>query len=90
MAIFNNSRYMGQTVMTIPTAEGNQAVVFGAPNSMPPTFVYYTVVQGDRFDLIAEKLFGVPDYWWKIASANPEIFYPDMLIAGSIIRLPAS
>ena len=48
-----------------------------------------TVIQGDRLDSIANKVYGVPDYWWKIANANPEIFYPEVLATGSVIRIPA-
>jgi nucleoid-associated protein YgaU len=86
------SRYMGQPVVTVPIdAQGDTAaVVFGGPPAPgPTTFVYYTVKAGDRLDSIAFKLYGVADYWWKIANANPEIFYPDSLLVGSIIRLPA-
>jgi nucleoid-associated protein YgaU len=90
--IVSGSRYMGQPVITIPVdAEGDTAVaVFGPTPVFPATFVYYTVVQGDRLDSIANALYGIPDYWWKIANANPEIFYPDNLVVGSIIRIPAS
>jgi len=47
-------------------------------------------VDGDRFDVISYKVYGLPDYWWRIANANPEIFYPDLLVTGSIIRIPTS
>lgn len=88
--IVNGSRYMGQPVLTVPTAGGNSVAVFGPPQAGPNTFVYYTVVEGDRFDLIAFKVYGLSDYWWKIADANPEIFYPDNLVVGSILRLPSA
>lgn len=89
--ILTGSRYMGQSVVTVGTAtEGNKASVFGPPGATPVSFTYYTVVEGDRFDLIANRVYGVPDYWWRIANANPEVFYPDMLVAGSIIRIPSS
>ena len=90
--IINGSRYMGQPVLMVPIdAEGDSTTaVFGPPPAFPSTFVYYTVVQGDRMDTIANNLYGVPDYWWMIANANPEIFYPDDLVVGSIIRIPAS
>jgi nucleoid-associated protein YgaU len=84
------SRYYGQPVMTVNTAEGTSVAVFGPPVSGPNTFVYYTVQQGDRMDTIAYAVYGVPDYWWKIADSNPEIFYPDGLTPGSVIRIPAT
>jgi len=90
--IVAGSRYMGQPVLTVPVdAAGDKAVaVYGPPPTYPATFVYYTVCEGDRMDTLANELYGIPDYWWKIADANPEIFYPDQLMVGSIIRIPAS
>lgn len=90
--IVQGSRYMGQPVVTVPIDDqGDTAVaVFGPPATGPSAYAYYTVVAGDRFDLISFKVYGIPDYWWKIANANPEIFYPDFLVVGSIIRIPTS
>lgn len=90
--IVNGSRYMGQPVVSVPIdAQGDSAVaVFGPPAVGPATFYYHTVVAGDRMDTLANQLYGIPDLWWKIANANPEIFYPDSLVVGSIIRIPAS
>lgn len=87
--ILTGSRYMGQPVVSVPTAtQGMVATVFGASSPGLPRFQLYTVVTGDRLDTIAARVYGVPDYWWKIANANPEIFYPDNLVTGSIIRIP--
>lgn len=88
--IVTGSRYMGQPVVPVQTSAGAAVAVYGPPPSGPAGFFYYTVVAGDRFDLIADKLYGVPQYWWKIANANPEVFYPDSLVVGSIIRIPAA
>lgn len=87
--IVTGSRYMGQPVVPVPTSSGIKTAIYGRPPSGPAAFYYYTVMTGDRFDLIASKLYGVPEFWWKIANANPEIFYPDDLVAGSLIRVPA-
>jgi hypothetical protein len=90
--IVSGSRYAGQPVVSVPTdaAGDTDIAVFGPTPTLPATFAYYTVVQGDRLDIIANNLYGVPDYWWRIANANPEIFYPDDLVVGSIIRIPSS
>lgn len=88
--ILNGSRYMGQPVLTVPTASaGNNVAVFGPAPTGIGGFTYYTVVQGDRLDVIAAKVYGLANYWWRLADANPEIFYPDNLVVGSIIRIPA-
>lgn len=88
--ITTGSRYFGQPVVSVPTADqGMVSALYGPPSSAFGNFSYYTVVAGDRFDTIAAMIYGVADYWWKIANANPEVFYPDVLVVGSIIRIPA-
>jgi nucleoid-associated protein YgaU len=86
------SRYFGQPVVMVPTdtAGDMTKTVFGPPPTGPVNFAYYTVVAGDRFDTISFKVYGDPGFWWKIANANPEIFYPDYLVTGAIIRIPTS
>ena len=90
--IVNGSRYMGQPVMTVPTdiLGDTAACVFGPIPETPAKFVYYTVIQGDRMDKLAFELYGQSELWWKIADANPEVFYPGNLVVGSIIRIPSS
>lgn len=81
---------MGHPVLTVPTAsQGNSVAVFGSPPPSISSFTYYTVGQGERFDTIAAMLYGQPTLWWRIADANPEVWYPDNLVAGSIIRIPS-
>ena len=88
--ILVGSRYMGQPVLTVPTAAlGNCVAVFGPSPGVVSAFTYYTVGQGERFDTIAAMIYGQPTLWWRIADANPEVWYPDNLVAGSIIRIPS-
>jgi hypothetical protein len=90
MPVLLNSRYMGQPVVSVPTDDlgGTASAVFGPPLPAITNFSYYVVQQGDRFDSISNTVYGLPDYWWQIAYANPEVFYPDSLTIGSIIRIP--
>ena len=104
--ILTGSRYMGQPVVTVPTppltvgiwsgqnivdiTKTTAVAVFGPEPTGPAAFSHYTVVDGDRYDLISFKVYGMPDYWWKIANANPETFYPDYLVTGAILRIPTS
>jgi nucleoid-associated protein YgaU len=92
MTIVLGSRYMGQPVTVVPVdAQGDTAAaVFGPPPTTSPNFSYYTVNEGDRFDTLSYQVYGLPDYWWRIANANPEVFYPDYLVVGSIIRIPST
>jgi hypothetical protein len=36
-------------------------------------YSYYTVVNGDRLDVISNKLYGTTDYYWTIALLNKDI-----------------
>jgi len=36
-------------------------------------YSYYTVSNGDRLDVISEKLYGTPDYYWTIILLNKDI-----------------
>lgn len=72
-----NSRYNAVALLTRPGADGRQvayvarrfigAAVAGV---VPQT---YTIVGGDRLDLIANRFIGDPEQWWKIADANPTL-----------------
>ena len=52
------------------------------------TYRYRTAQLGDRFDIIAAKEYGNSLLWWVLARANPEIFYPDDIPPGAVIRIP--
>ena len=53
----------------------------------PPEFREYTVRDGDRMDLIAQREYGSTRYWTAIARANP-LLDPNRLRPGRVIRLP--
>jgi nucleoid-associated protein YgaU len=91
MTIFTGSRYAGQAVVSVPVnaAGATSRTVYGPKATFPARFTYYMTKLGDRYDLIANQVYGRPDLWWQIADANPEIFFPDDLISGAIIRIPA-
>jgi nucleoid-associated protein YgaU len=71
------SRYQGASVrqMTGPTGV---PVTYLAPRIVPKATIYnstqsYTVVQGDRLDLLASRFLGDPALFWMIADANGAI-----------------
>lgn len=77
-------------VVRVTTAKGiTKTVVFGDVPARPKNYTYYTIQAGDRFEIIAFKTLGDPRLWWKIANANPEVFYPEQLQTGAVIRIPA-
>jgi hypothetical protein len=51
-------------------------------------FFYYSWVAGDRIDVIAHKILGSSDFWYKIMDVNPEIIDPMNIEPGTVIRVP--
>ena len=87
--IFTNSRYVNSPVLLVEGSDGvSRPTVYRNSVGLPNSFLHYQVVYGDRMDLLAFRFFGDPTLWWVIADANPEVFYPDALIMGSIVRIP--
>jgi nucleoid-associated protein YgaU len=86
------SRYYGATVNIFTGPDGTQ-IPYLARRLLPDPASFtaiseYTVVAGDRPDLIAFRLLGDPGQWWQIADANP-VFDPRELTAapGQKIRI---
>lgn len=89
--IYEGSRYENETVVRILDAVGvSQPAIYIHEDIDAAVFRYqvYTVHQGDRLDNIAYGYFGDPEFWWVIARANPEVFYPDDLTEGTNLRIP--
>jgi len=51
---------------------------------------YYVIsTTGDRFDLLSQQFYKSTDYWWAIASANPNVRKDTLNIEpGLQIRIP--
>lgn len=49
----------------------------------------YTIVEGDRLDLLAQRFLNDASLWWIIAYING-IFNPFNLTAGEVINVPIS
>jgi len=88
--ILTTSRYAMSPLVAIPTTpDGRSTVaVFGPPRTVPMSYGYYRIKDGDRFDSLAQQFYGRPDRWWILADANPEVFYPGNLQPGAIIKVP--
>ena len=90
MTIFAGSRYSTASIILAPQPNGKSLpTVFASKRSLIAKFVYYRVGIGDRFDTIAARFLGDPLKWWMIADYNPQIFYPEELQPGSILRIPS-
>lgn len=85
------SRYQDSTIVYVTTLSGQlrpavYANRFGLIRSL--TFRYRTAVDGDRYDIIANREYGDARLWWVLARANPEVFYPEEIPVGAVLRIP--
>lgn len=89
--IFIDSRYEKASVVPIADASGRYraTIVPCCSPQVPDDFTLHRVVDGERLDMLAAGAYGDPEMWWRIADANPEVFYPDDIPAGTLLRIPA-
>lgn len=89
--ILEGSRYSQARIARVTLAGGAfQWAVLNErrATSTTVTYRYLTSIIGDRFDMMAAREYGDPGLWWILARANPEIFYPDEIPPGAVIRIP--
>lgn len=88
--IYEGSRYEFSDVERLVDTKGTaRPTVFAAPTDELINFSSYTVRQGDRIDLLADRFLGDAELWWKIADANPEWMFWDYLADGLTLRIPS-
>lgn len=88
------SRYADLDVATHVTADGRH-IAYTRRRFLPraddlTVLVEVTVVEGDRLDLIAARLLGDPEQFWRICDAN-DAMDPAELTAepGTVVRVAA-
>lgn len=89
--IYEGSRYENETVIRVIDWQGlANPAIYVRPNIDAASFPYqiYMVQQGDRLDNLAYAFYNNPELWFEIARANPEVFYPDDLPEGTLLRIP--
>lgn len=70
----SNSRYSTIQTATLTTSDGKTVVYLQrrwVPS--PDTFAFlqeYTVLQGDRLDILAARLIGDPEVFWQLCDSN--------------------
>lgn len=95
-----NSRYVGIPTATLVAADGT-AIAYVQRRFLPQPgqlaqLQQYSVVQGDRLDVLAAKFLGDPTLFWRICDANgamrPEdlILLPPQLISSSQTPAPGA
>lgn len=87
--IFVGSRYDGASIVSVLGSDGMyHPTVFRTIPSGTIQYNTYVVTEGTSFSDLAFKFYQDPSLWWRIADANPEVFYPDSITPGSVIRVP--
>lgn len=86
MSFPSNSRYAGVEVVLYAGAVPYLRRRF-CPQ--PEATLYeYTVVEGDRRDLLAARHLGDPELWWQLADANGIIDPRRLDEPGRVLRIP--
>jgi hypothetical protein len=84
----SNSRYVGVDVLLYADDVSYLRRRF-CPR--PEATLYeYTVIQGDRRDLLAARHLGDPELWWRLADVNGIIDPRDLDETGRVLRLPGA
>ena len=88
--IYSDSRYADGNIFMAADSRKNvyQITVYRKFPTLNSEFFLYEWVQGDRPDIVAHKLLGSSDFWWKILDVNPEIHNPLRIPVGTTIRIP--
>lgn len=77
MSYFSNFRKKDFTIDGIGTVQltniAMYSKMFAKLADDVTLYSYYTFVNGDRLDVISEKLYGTPEYYWTFILINPEI-----------------
>lgn len=89
--IFLDSRYATGKIFKAYNSYKQQydLTVFRKYPNVLTEVIYYEWVDGDRIDLVSERFFADPEYWWQILDANPAIHNPFDIAPGTILRIPS-
>lgn len=95
MTVSQGSRYAAANQNTVLAAtdafpsRGNIVTMYVPPLLFKHIgYSRYQIQQGDTFWKLAAQHLGGSSEWWRIADLNPQVFYPDDLTPGMIIRMP--
>lgn len=87
MTVYQGSRYENNSVVPILVADQWRPTVFrGNPPSRAPSREVL-VLDHENMQQLAHRVYGNSELWWLIADANPQILYPDVIPAGTVLRI---
>ena len=87
------SRYYTLETATITNSEGSVTAYkrrrFLPPGEAMPLLVEVTVTQGDRLDLITNRILGDPQQFWRVCDANNAMNPTDLTVElARVLRVP--
>lgn len=91
MTVYVGSRYEDDPIDRVLSSEGEfEPTIYHRPPPLAQLFRFavYTTGYGERLDLLAARFYDDPELSWVIANANPEVFYPDQIPVGTVLRIP--
>lgn len=91
MTIFVGSRYEYEPVdRVLGRDQQYHAALFRVPGPTLTEFTFrsYVVEEGDRLDVLAHHFYDDPEKWWLICEGNTDLFDFDLLIPGTVLRIP--
>jgi hypothetical protein len=88
--IYADSRYAnGRIFKALDSRSGKaQITVLRSYPNLESGYYTMTWQEGDRIDVIAQKVYASSDKWHYIMDYNPEIVDPNGIAPGTILRLP--
>lgn len=89
--IYSDSRYAdGVFVKSYDALRGQTyPTVHRTYNIMEGSYSLYTWEEGDRIDVVCNKLrANQPTFWEQVMDANPEIANPHTISPGTVLRIP--
>lgn len=54
----------------------------------PVSYSQHVAREGDTFEKLASSIFNDGTRYWEIADLNPQVEFPDVIPAGTVLRLP--
>jgi nucleoid-associated protein YgaU len=82
MTLRTSSRY------TTSVDQKTGAVIAVRKQQRTVAFETHVARDGDSFESLAQKVFGDPQQYWRIADINPQVKFPNELPVGTLIRIP--
>ena len=71
----------------IDDADGDEAAPPEQPRIIPPSFVEYTVQDGDNAWTISERFYGTREHWASVLLSNPTVDARRLFRVGRVIKL---